>query len=74
MATTHEPGVRGHEQLLIGGKFVDPSSDIKIEVINPFTEEVIARIPAAQKADVDAAVAAAREAFDTRTLAADDRR
>ena len=64
MATTHEPGVRGHEQLLIGGRFVDPSSDIKIEVINPFTEEVIARIPAAQEADVDAAVAAAREAFD----------
>jgi aldehyde dehydrogenase (NAD+) len=64
MATTKDPEVRGHEQLLIGGTFVDPSSDIKIEVVNPFTEEVIARIPAAQETDVDVAVAAARKAFD----------
>jgi acyl-CoA reductase-like NAD-dependent aldehyde dehydrogenase len=64
MATTQEPQLRGFEQLLIGGRFVDPSSDIKIEVVNPFTEEVCARVASAQEADVDAAVAAAREAFD----------
>ncbi len=64
MATTHEPALRGFEQLLIGGTFVDPSSDVKIDVTNPYTEQLIAQVPAAQEADVDAAVTAAREAFD----------
>jgi betaine-aldehyde dehydrogenase len=64
MATTEEPALRGYEQLLIGGRFVDPSSDVRIDVINPYTEQLIARVPAAQNADVDAAVAVAREAFD----------
>jgi aldehyde dehydrogenase (NAD+) len=36
----------------------------KIDVVNPFTEQVIAQVPAAQEADVDRAVQAAREAFD----------
>lgn len=64
MTTTQEPAVRGFERLLIGGHFVQPSSDVRIDVINPYTEQLIARVPAAQEADVDAAVAAAREAFD----------
>ena len=35
-----------------------------MEVVNPATEEVIAEVPAAGAADVDAAVAAARAAFE----------
>jgi aldehyde dehydrogenase (NAD+) len=35
-----------------------------MEVINPATEEVVADVPAAERADVDAAVAAARAALD----------
>ncbi|MBV8217756.1 MAG: aldehyde dehydrogenase [Solirubrobacterales bacterium] len=54
----------GYERLLIGGEWVEPSSDKKIDVISPFTEEVIARVPHAQPPDVDRAVAAARQAFD----------
>ena len=54
----------GSERLLIGGEWLQPSSDAKIDVISPFTEEVIGQIAAAQEADVDAAVAAARTAFD----------
>ena len=33
-------------------------------MVSPFTEEVIARVPSAARADVDAAVGAARQAFD----------
>ena len=51
--------------LYIDGTWV-PSSDGKtFDVINPATEEVIHRIAAATAEDVDAAVKAARRAFDT---------
>nr|WP_249011110.1 aldehyde dehydrogenase [Conexibacter sp. DBS9H8] len=43
---------------------MEPSSDRVIEVVSPITEEVVATVPEAQNADVDAAVAAARVAFD----------
>ncbi|MCC5698707.1 aldehyde dehydrogenase family protein, partial [Klebsiella pneumoniae] len=36
----------------------------RIDVLNPATEEVIASVPAGTPADVDAAVAAARSAFE----------
>ena len=52
-------------RLFIGGDWVAPSSDEEIEVISPSTEEVVARVPSASRADVDAAVAAARQAFDS---------
>ncbi len=53
-----------HERLFIGGTWVPPSSSATIDVISPHTEEVIARVPEAREADVERAVAAAREAFD----------
>jgi len=52
------------ERLFIGGEWVEPSSSAKIDVINPHTEEVIARVPDGREADIDRAVAAARAAFD----------
>ncbi|MBI1874997.1 MAG: aldehyde dehydrogenase family protein [Acidobacteria bacterium] len=51
--------------LYIDGGFVEARSRQTIDVINPATQEVIARVPDASDADVDAAVAAARRAFDT---------
>lgn len=48
----------------IGGGWVAPSSSATIEVVSPHTEEVIATVPDGQPADIDAAVVAARKAFD----------
>jgi acyl-CoA reductase-like NAD-dependent aldehyde dehydrogenase len=53
-----------HDKLFIGGEWVAPSSDAKIEVISSSTEERIGSVPEAAEADVDAAVDAARRAFD----------
>jgi len=47
----------------IGGKAVDPAEGRTEEVVNPATGEPIAEAPFSTKADVDAAVAAAKEAF-----------
>ena len=49
---------------MIDGRWVEGSSDRTIEVENPATEEPLARIRGASSGDVDAAVAAARRAFD----------
>lgn len=51
-------------QLYIDGAFRDAHSGRFIDVINPATMEVMARVPDADAHDVDAAVAAARRAFD----------
>ncbi|GAA5020131.1 aldehyde dehydrogenase [Kitasatospora paranensis] len=53
-----------HDRLFIGGRWVEPAGTGTIEVVSPHTEQVVARVPHATPADVDAAVAAAREAFD----------
>jgi aldehyde dehydrogenase (NAD+) len=53
-----------HDSLFIGGAFVAPSSQERIEVISASTEQVIGSVPSAQPVDVDRAVAAARAAFD----------
>jgi aldehyde dehydrogenase (NAD+) len=52
------------ESLFLGGEWVTPASGETIDVINPTTEEVMARVPAGTAADIDRAVAAARAAFD----------
>jgi acyl-CoA reductase-like NAD-dependent aldehyde dehydrogenase len=48
-------------QMLIGGKMVD--GDLRMDVINPATEQVITQCPRASLAQLDDAVAAARAAF-----------
>ncbi len=53
-----------HDKLFIGGEWVSPSSAARITVRNASTEEPIGEAPEAAEADVDAAVAAARRAFD----------
>ncbi|MFF0816271.1 aldehyde dehydrogenase [Rhodococcus sp. NPDC003318] len=53
-----------YDSLFIGGDWVRPSSDARITAVSASTEEPIGSVPEAQEADVDAAVAAARRAFD----------
>ena len=50
--------------LFIGGSFSEPSSGEFFKTINPATEEVLSEVAEAGQADVDAAVAAARRAYD----------
>ncbi|KAG6574464.1 Aldehyde dehydrogenase, mitochondrial precursor [Phytophthora cinnamomi] len=61
--------------LLINGEFVPSSSGRTFETFNPATEEKIADVSEAVNADIDAAVAAARDAFEGpwRTMSAEDR-
>jgi (Z)-2-((N-methylformamido)methylene)-5-hydroxybutyrolactone dehydrogenase len=51
-------------KLHIGGQWAEPSGKETFPSINPFNQEPWAIIPQADKADVDKAVAVAREAFD----------
>ncbi len=53
-----------YDSLFIGGEWVRPSSDARIPVTSASTQEPIGSVPEAREADVDAAVAAARRAFD----------
>lgn len=54
----------GKKQLLIGGEWRDASNGRTQPVVNPATEEVIAEVASATAEDVDAAVKAARVAFE----------
>jgi aldehyde dehydrogenase (NAD+) len=51
-------------QFYIGGQWTEPSSNRVISVVSPSTEEVVFRVAEAVEADVDLAVAAARDAFE----------
>jgi aldehyde dehydrogenase (NAD+) len=56
--------IRDYDRLFIGGDWVAPEGTDTIGVVSPVTEEVIARVPDGTEADIDKAVAAARQAFD----------
>ncbi len=51
-------------QLYIGGAWVEPSTSQMINVISPITDQVVFQVAEALEADIDQAVAAARDAFD----------
>ena len=53
--------IRDDFSLLIGGELV--TGDNWLDVINPATEQVFARCPAASEVQLDAAIAAAQSAF-----------
>lgn len=52
------------QSLYIGGQYLKPLSNEFEKVDNPATEEIIGHAPVAGVADAQAAIAAAREAFD----------
>ena len=53
-----------YEQLFIGGEWVEPAGSATIDVISPHSEELVGRVPEGTEADIDRAVAAARDALD----------
>jgi aldehyde dehydrogenase (NAD+) len=61
---TTEHATTEYDKLFIGGKWTEPSTSEVIEVHCPATGEYVGKVPLAAAADVDAAVAAARAAFD----------
>ncbi|HEX4148559.1 MAG TPA: aldehyde dehydrogenase family protein, partial [Pirellulales bacterium] len=60
---TRQPQIRQTE-CFIGGNWVPAASGKTFETVNPATEEVIAQVAEGDAADVEAAVAAARDAFE----------
>jgi betaine-aldehyde dehydrogenase len=57
--------MKTYDQLYIGGKWLKPAGSGTIDVIDSGTEGVIGRIPEGATADAEAAVEAARLAFDS---------
>jgi acyl-CoA reductase-like NAD-dependent aldehyde dehydrogenase len=63
MATAAE--VQTRDRIFIGGEWVEPSGADPIEVVNSTTEDAMGKIPGCTPVDVDRAVEAAREAFES---------
>ena len=52
-------------KMLLDGKFIESKSAEWHDVVNPATQEVLAQVPFATDAEIDAAVASAKAAFKT---------
>jgi len=57
--------MRTYDKFYINGQWVDPIGQGTSDVVNPATGEITARVPMGNVEDVDAAVAAAKDAFKT---------
>jgi len=64
LATDPQAPLRRADRFFIDGQWVKPSTDATIHVIDSSTEELYFHVPEAQSADMDAAIGAARRAFD----------
>lgn len=53
-----------YDSLFIGGRWTEPAGSERLQVISPATVEPVSSVPVVERADVDAAVTAARHAFD----------
>ncbi|NIB38918.1 aldehyde dehydrogenase [Pseudomaricurvus alkylphenolicus] len=56
--------ISSYQHFYINNEWQAPSGHAEFSVINPATERIIATVPKGENADIDRAVAAAREAFD----------
>jgi acyl-CoA reductase-like NAD-dependent aldehyde dehydrogenase len=65
MATTTETKVQVRDKIYVGGEWIASTGSGTLEVVNSTTEEVLGSIPEGTAEDVDRAVRAARQAFDT---------
>ncbi len=54
-----------HVKLLIDGAFVDSATEQWRDIINPATQQVLARVPFATTDEIEAAVSSAKRAFQT---------
>ena len=61
VSATKAPTVK----LLINGKFVESKTQVWKDVVNPATQEVLARVPFATTEELEAAITGAHEAFKT---------
>jgi aldehyde dehydrogenase (NAD+) len=57
--------IRSSYGLFVNGEFIETASGQRRKTVNPATEEVLAEVAEAGESDVDAAVTAARRAYDT---------
>src|ERR1700674_384780 len=66
---TPKPALQGQPaetvKLLINGSFVESKTSEWHDVVNPATQEVLAQVPFATDGEINAAVAAAKEAYKT---------
>ncbi|HEX3678625.1 MAG TPA: aldehyde dehydrogenase [Galbitalea sp.] len=53
-----------HDAIFIGGEWIPPAAHDRLDVVSPWSEEVIASVPSGSREDVDRAVAAARRALE----------
>ncbi len=66
MNAPHTPTTHVQQaKLLIDGQWVESTTQEWRDVVNPATQQVLARVPFATAAEVDAAIAAAQRAFKT---------
>ena len=70
MATETQPTINLKTDLFIGGEFVPSASGRRFATTNPATGETIAEVAEAGRQDLDRAVAAARQAFESGAWAA----
>jgi aldehyde dehydrogenase (NAD+) len=61
----------GEKRMLIDGKLTEAASGAEFDNINPATEAILGQVADAGAADMDAAIAAARRAFDETTWTTD---
>jgi aldehyde dehydrogenase (NAD+) len=61
---TETSGHRSYNELFIGGQWRKPANPQQLAVISPHSEEPVGHVQVAGPEDVEAAVAAARHAFD----------
>jgi len=64
-ATSPQERAADRVKLLIGGRFIESKTTEWRDVVNPATQKVLASVPFATEAEIDAAVASAKEAFKT---------
>jgi malonate-semialdehyde dehydrogenase (acetylating) / methylmalonate-semialdehyde dehydrogenase len=64
-ATSPQERAEDRVKLLISGRFIESKTTEWRDVVNPATQEVLASVPFATEAEIDAAVASAKEAFKT---------
>ncbi len=60
-----------YDTVFIDGEWLPAATRDRIQVVSPWSEEVIASVPSGSREDIDRAVGAARRAFRIRCLARD---
>lgn len=57
--------LKENKKMLIGGEWVEAKSGKLMDALDPATEQVLTKVPEADKEDIDRAVTAARKAFES---------